>query len=276
MGLKEIMGDWIEYNFTEHKSEEEYLVAKEKMIKIQEEKQVSLKEWDTIWMMFKAKKIEEDENKIREDSQKNVIGDKTLQADKSIYFMNHEILNLKIPMKLVPKGFKETDGDCRKRMNVRILKDNKPTLKSIDQWVSKKEIWPDDHRKYLIPMELEQTSKRIDQWVSEKEIWPDDHRKCLTLEIKKLGGQVIVKGQENPLTGDKKRTKNFNVRHKSVVEFEPDLKLKKLKESTTTGRITKQKNRLKPEATDATTTNTTTTTTTTTTTITITTILYPC
>merc|ERR1712002_1236543 len=28
--LKEIMGDWIEYNFTEHKSEEEYLIAKEK------------------------------------------------------------------------------------------------------------------------------------------------------------------------------------------------------------------------------------------------------
>ena len=89
-----------------------------------------------------------------------------------------------------------------------------------------------------------------------------------------MRGQVIVKGQENPLTGDKKRTKNFNVRHKSVVEFEPDLKLKKLKESTTTGRITKQKNRLKPEATDATTTTTdieTNKTTTTNTTITTTT-----
>merc|ERR1712112_391282 len=123
-------------------------------------------------------------------SQKSVIGYKTLQVDKRIYFMNHEILNLKIPIKLVAKGFQETDGDCRKRMNVRILKDSKPTLKSIDQWVSKKEIWPDDHRKYLIELELEQTSKRIDQWVSKKEIWPDDHRKCLTLEIKKLGGRI--------------------------------------------------------------------------------------
>merc|ERR1712002_410983 len=196
--LEEIMVDWIEYNFTEHKSEEEYLVTKEKMIKIQEEKQVSLKEWDTIWMMFTAKKIEEDENEIREDSQKNVIGDKTLQADKSIYFMNHEILNLKIPMKLIPKGFQETDGDCRKRMNVRILKDSKPTLKSIDQWVSKKEIWPDDHIKCLKELEFEPTLKNIDQWVSKKEIWPDDHIKCSTFGT---GGQVIVKGQENPLTG---------------------------------------------------------------------------
>merc|ERR1712112_229713 len=80
--LEEIMVDWIEYNFTEHKSEEEYLVAQEKMIKIQKEKQVSLEEWDTIWMMFAAKKLEEseeeieeieDENEVRKDSQNNVI-----------------------------------------------------------------------------------------------------------------------------------------------------------------------------------------------------------
>merc|ERR1712112_51479 len=30
--LEEIMVDWIEFNFTEHKSEEEYLLAREKMI----------------------------------------------------------------------------------------------------------------------------------------------------------------------------------------------------------------------------------------------------
>merc|ERR1712002_404814 len=71
--LEEIMVDWIEYNFTEHKSEEEYLVAKEKMIKIQEEKQVSLEEWDTIWMMFAAKKLEESKEEIEEIEDENEI-----------------------------------------------------------------------------------------------------------------------------------------------------------------------------------------------------------
>ena len=36
-------------------SEEEYLFAQEKMIARQEEKQVSLKEWNTVWMMYGAK-----------------------------------------------------------------------------------------------------------------------------------------------------------------------------------------------------------------------------
>ena len=42
--LEEIMEDWIKFNFNEHESEEEYWFAQEKMIKIQEEKQVSLEE----------------------------------------------------------------------------------------------------------------------------------------------------------------------------------------------------------------------------------------
>merc|ERR1712115_452911 len=53
--LEDIMEDWINYNFNEHENEEEYLFAQEKMIKTQEEKQVSLEEWNTIWMMFAAK-----------------------------------------------------------------------------------------------------------------------------------------------------------------------------------------------------------------------------
>ena len=60
--LEEIMEDWINYNFKEHKSEEEYWFAQEKMIKIQEEKQVSLEEWNTIWMMFAAKQRKGIEN----------------------------------------------------------------------------------------------------------------------------------------------------------------------------------------------------------------------
>ena len=60
--LEEIMEDWINHNFNEHENEEEYLFAQEKMIKIQEEKQVSLEEWNTIWMMFAAKQRKGIEN----------------------------------------------------------------------------------------------------------------------------------------------------------------------------------------------------------------------
>merc|ERR1712240_988797 len=93
--LGEIMEDWIKFNFTEHKSEEEYLFAQEKMIKIQEEKQVSLEEWDTIWIMFAARKLEEseeeieeieDENEVRRNLQNDIIGSKTLQVEKKHFF----------------------------------------------------------------------------------------------------------------------------------------------------------------------------------------------
>merc|ERR1712112_579627 len=105
-------------------------------------------------------------------------------------------------------------------MNVRILTDSEPTLESI---ASTKQI----ERKALRMVVQEMKEKlrngdiTSDQWVSTKEIWPDGLTKCLTLEIEKLGGQVIVKGQENPLTGGKrnrkKLIKNFNVRHKKSV-----------------------------------------------------------
>merc|ERR1712112_719590 len=57
--LKAVMIDWMEFNFTEHKSEEEYLEAREKMIKIEEEKQITQIEWDKIWKMFARKKRKE-------------------------------------------------------------------------------------------------------------------------------------------------------------------------------------------------------------------------
>ena len=70
------MEDWINYNFNEHESEEEYWFAQEKMIKIQKEKQVSLEEWNTIWMMFAAKQrrleeLEESEIEIEEIEEEN-------------------------------------------------------------------------------------------------------------------------------------------------------------------------------------------------------------
>ena len=123
------MEDWIKFNFTEHESEEEYLFAQEKMIKIQEEKQVSLEEWDTIWMMFAARKLEEseeeieeieDENEVRRDLQNDIIGAKTLQVEKSIYFMNYEIFTLQVPVRkhgkpeIVIAGSAEVQKDCVK------------------------------------------------------------------------------------------------------------------------------------------------------------------
>ena len=52
--LEELMHDWIKFNFNEYESEEEYLLAQEKLIARQDEKEVTLKEWNTIWMMFGA------------------------------------------------------------------------------------------------------------------------------------------------------------------------------------------------------------------------------
>merc|ERR1711962_1700962 len=60
--LEELMEDWIKFNFNEHESEEEYLFAQEKLIARQDEKRISLKEWNTIWMMYGAKQIKGIEN----------------------------------------------------------------------------------------------------------------------------------------------------------------------------------------------------------------------
>merc|ERR1712098_54115 len=40
--LEEIIEDWIKFNFNEHESEEEYLLAQEKLIARQEEKEITL------------------------------------------------------------------------------------------------------------------------------------------------------------------------------------------------------------------------------------------
>ena len=53
--LEELMEEWIKFNFNEHENEEEYLFAQEKLITRQNEKQVTLKEWNAIWMMYGAK-----------------------------------------------------------------------------------------------------------------------------------------------------------------------------------------------------------------------------
>merc|ERR1712112_300061 len=124
--LKAVMIDWMEFNFTEHKSEEEYLEAREKMIKIEEEKQITQMEWDKIWRMFVRKKRKE----------------RKKQRQKS----------------------------HRKRKNIR------KTTNRISIYKNKK------------------------QWISMKDIWPDGLKKHSTLKTEKRRGQVIVKGQENPLT----------------------------------------------------------------------------
>ncbi len=60
--LEELMEEWIKFNFNEHESEEEYLFAMEKMIARKEEKKVTMREWDAIWMMIGAKKRKGIEN----------------------------------------------------------------------------------------------------------------------------------------------------------------------------------------------------------------------
>merc|ERR1712120_85644 len=46
--LEELMHDWIKFNFSKYKTEEEYLLAHEKLITRQDKKEVTLKEWNTI------------------------------------------------------------------------------------------------------------------------------------------------------------------------------------------------------------------------------------
>ena len=60
--LEELMEDWIKFNFNEYESEEDYLFAMEKMIARKEEKQVTMREWDAIWMMIGARKRKGIEN----------------------------------------------------------------------------------------------------------------------------------------------------------------------------------------------------------------------
>ena len=60
--LEELMEDWIKFNLNEYESEEDYLFAMEYMIVRKEEKQVTMREWDAIWMMIGARKRKGIEN----------------------------------------------------------------------------------------------------------------------------------------------------------------------------------------------------------------------
>merc|ERR1711873_140328 len=53
---------WIKFNFNEHESSKDYLFAQEKIISRQNEKKVTLTEWNAIWMMYGAKQRKGIEN----------------------------------------------------------------------------------------------------------------------------------------------------------------------------------------------------------------------
>ena len=56
------MQDWMKFNANEHESEDDYLFTMEKLIARKEEKRVTSKEWDSIWMMVETKKRKGIEN----------------------------------------------------------------------------------------------------------------------------------------------------------------------------------------------------------------------
>ena len=56
------MQDWIKFNFNEHESEEECLFAQEKLIARQDEKKITMREWNAVWMMYGAKQRKGIEN----------------------------------------------------------------------------------------------------------------------------------------------------------------------------------------------------------------------
>ena len=49
-----MMHEWLKFDFNEYESEEEYLLAQEKLIARQEEKDITMKEWNTVWLMYGA------------------------------------------------------------------------------------------------------------------------------------------------------------------------------------------------------------------------------
>ena len=72
----------MKFNFNEHKSEKDYLFAMEKMIARKEEKKVTMREWDAIWMMIGARKRKGIENDQLLELEKVVKANKeTVQKD---------------------------------------------------------------------------------------------------------------------------------------------------------------------------------------------------
>ena len=52
--LEELMEEWVKFNFNEYENEEEYLFAQEKLISRQDEKEITMREWNAVWMMYGA------------------------------------------------------------------------------------------------------------------------------------------------------------------------------------------------------------------------------
>merc|ERR1712002_1265992 len=165
-------------------------------------------------LMWKAKQIE----RICHSSKDAETLAMTKMIDELVYMARHvEILLY---------------GDYKRRMNVRIFTDSEPTLESI---ASTKQI--DRKQLRMVVQDMKEKLREGDitsyQWISTKDIWADGLTKektmtdgvrnllkegkceamtenvnkviCKEEEIKMLNirnrGQVIAKGQENPLTG---------------------------------------------------------------------------
>merc|ERR1712243_358204 len=52
--LEELMEEWVKFNFNEYENEKEYLLAQEKLISRQDEKKITMREWNAVWMMYGA------------------------------------------------------------------------------------------------------------------------------------------------------------------------------------------------------------------------------
>merc|ERR1712240_268355 len=60
--LEELMEEWVKFNFNEYENEEEYLFAQEKLISRQDEKKITMREWNAVWMMYGTKQRKGIEN----------------------------------------------------------------------------------------------------------------------------------------------------------------------------------------------------------------------
>ena len=165
--LEELMEDWIKFNFNEHESEEEYLFAQEKMITRQEEKQVTLKEWNTIWMMYGAKQRKGIENYQLLELRKVIKADST-EVQKGFVKKYKELKIESNRGKQAPCANTYLMRETAKERNIN---------------------WCEEYKlnKIILVNYTERGKQLINIGLRNK--------------YQKQGGQINVKGRENPLTG---------------------------------------------------------------------------
>ena len=153
------------------------------MIKIQEEKQVSVEEWNTIWLMFEAKQRRLEIEEIEEE----IVEIKNNELEKQNFKGLIELLDLGAPV-----------NRARNEWMKRYLKDHGSELKDLknSKCHQRFRVWKNQIRRVRrtnVKEELKHKWKsKID---TENNVLETNRKRNL------MWSQIIVKGRENPLAG---------------------------------------------------------------------------